>query len=72
MVAFDDLTSELVIEPFLTVADQPAYEMGRQAAELLLARRSAPALDAYQMIVLPTKIIVRKSSGPLIRGRVPC
>ena len=70
VVAFDDLTSELVIEPFLTVADQPAYEMGRQAAELLLARLSEPALNGYQEIVLPTKIILRKSSGPLMHGQV--
>jgi LacI family transcriptional regulator len=63
VVAIDDLTSELVIKPFLTVADQPAYEMGKQAAELLLARLSGSASDGYQEIVLPVKIIVRGSSG---------
>lgn len=66
LVAFDDLTSDLVIEPFLTVADQPAYEMGRRATGLLLGRLSESAHDGYQEIVLPTRIIVRKSSGPPI------
>lgn len=62
VVAFDDPTSGLVIEPFLTVADQPAYEMGRQAAQLLLARLSGAIFDGYREIVLPTRITVRKSS----------
>jgi LacI family transcriptional regulator len=64
VVAFDDLTSELVIEPFLTVADQPAYEMGRRATELLLARLSGSATNGYREIVLPTQLAVRRSSSP--------
>ena len=64
VVAFDDLISELVIEPFLTVADQPAYEMGQRAAELLLARLSEPSANGYEEVVLPTEITVRASSGP--------
>jgi LacI family transcriptional regulator len=62
VVAFDDLTSELVIEPFLTVADQPAYEMGQRAAALLLARLSEPSANGHQEVVLPTEITVRASS----------
>jgi len=63
LVGFDDLPADLVVDPFLTVAAQPAYEMGRQATELLLARLSEKAPAAYQEIVLPTEIVVRKSSG---------
>jgi LacI family transcriptional regulator len=63
VVAFDDLTADLVIEPFLTVADQPAYEMGQCAAELLLSRLSGSAPDGCQEIVLPIEITVRASSG---------
>jgi len=29
VVGFDDLPAAIVVEPFLTVAFQPAYEMGR-------------------------------------------
>jgi LacI family transcriptional regulator len=64
VVAFDDLISGLVIEPFLTVADQPAYEMGQRAAGLLLARLSEPSANGYEEVVLPTEITVRASSGP--------
>jgi LacI family transcriptional regulator len=63
VVSFDDLMSELVIEPFLTVANQPAYEMGQRAAELLLARLSGTAPDGYQEIVLPVKVTIRSSSA---------
>jgi len=61
LVAFDDLPPALVIDPFLTVAAQPAYEMGRRATELLLARLSGEAPEAHQEIVLPTQVIVRQS-----------
>jgi LacI family transcriptional regulator len=64
LVSFDDLTPDLLIEPFLTVADQPAYEMGRQATQLLVDRLSEPSANGYQEIVLPAEIIVRRSSGP--------
>ncbi|MBN2393785.1 MAG: LacI family DNA-binding transcriptional regulator [Anaerolineae bacterium] len=63
VVAFDDLPLALVIEPFLTVASQPAYAMGRRATELLLQRLSNDATEPCQHIVLPTTLIVRQSSG---------
>ena len=34
----DDLPPALVLDPFLTVVEQPAYDMGQRATELLLAR----------------------------------
>lgn len=67
LVSFDDIPPAFVIEPFLTVAAQPAYEMGRRATELLLARLSGQAPPEYQEIVLPTEIIVRRSSGPPVK-----
>jgi LacI family transcriptional regulator len=63
VVSFDDLTSELVIEPFLTVADQPAYQMGERAAEILLARLSGTATEDYEEVVLPVQITIRESSA---------
>jgi len=66
LVGFDDLPADLVVDPFLTVAAQPAYEMGQRATELLLARLSGEASEAYQEIVLPTEIIVRLSSGQAV------
>ena len=63
LVGFDDLPAAMIIEPFLTVADQPAYEMGRQAAELLFKRLSGEQVDPPQEILLPVNLIVRASSG---------
>jgi len=63
LVGFDDLPESLVVDPFLTVAAQPAYEMGHKATELLLARLAGQADAPHQEIVLPTRLIVRKSSG---------
>ena len=63
MVAIDDLPASLIIDPFLSVAAQPAYEMGQRATELLLARLAGQAPEQAQEIVLPTEVIVRRSSG---------
>lgn len=71
LVTFDDLPLTLLLDPFLTVATQPAYEMGRQGAELLLARLSEQTSADYQEIVLPTEIIVRQSSGSLLHELNP-
>lgn len=64
LVGFDDLPPTLVTFPFLTVASQPAYEMGQKATELLLNRLNKNISGDYQEIVLPTELIVRQSSGP--------
>jgi LacI family transcriptional regulator len=64
MVAFDDLPGGVVAEPFFTVVAQPAYEMGRRATELILARLSGEGLNQFQTVVLPTELIVRRSSSP--------
>ena len=64
MVAFDDLPLTLVVNPFLTVAAQPAYEMGQMATQQLVSRISGNIQDAPVHLVLPTTLIVRRSSGP--------
>jgi LacI family transcriptional regulator len=64
IVSFDDLPMASDVGPFLTVAAQPAYEMGRRATELLLTRLSGEETAEPQEIILPIKIIVRGSSAP--------
>ena len=64
LVGFDDLPEALVMEPWLTVAAQPAYEMGRKASELLISRISNGGDCPPSETVLPTTLIVRRSSGP--------
>ena len=63
VVAFDDLPAEWAIDPFLTVAAQPAYEIGRRAAELLLERIAGDLDAAGKAVVLPSKLIIRNSSA---------
>jgi LacI family transcriptional regulator len=66
LVGFDDLPLPLFIdEPFLTVAVQPAYEMGKKATELLLNRLLGEAPEECREVILPIEIIQRKSSGPV-------
>ncbi len=64
LVVFDDLPAALVIDPFLTAASQPAYEMGRRATRLLLDRLAKRGPAAPCDITLPTELIVRASSAP--------
>lgn len=64
VVAFDDLPLGLVIDPFLTVAAQPAYEMGQRATELLLASLKRDAAGARPTeVLLPVPLIVRGSTS---------
>jgi LacI family transcriptional regulator len=63
VVGFDDLPESMLLSPFLTVAAQPAYEMGRMATELLLNRISGELAGGYKELILPTQIIERQSIG---------
>jgi len=63
LVGFDDLPPAMITFPFLTVSAQPAYEMGRTAAELLLARLNGTSTGPPQDLLLPPELVVRASSG---------
>jgi LacI family transcriptional regulator len=64
VVGFDDLPEAMFMKPFLTVARQRSYEMGKLATELLLKRISNKLPQGQQELILPIEIIVRESSGP--------
>jgi len=68
LVAVDETPPAFTIEPFLTVAKQPASEMGKQAARLLLERIKGDAGSSCKQIVLPTEMIIRTSSGESIHA----
>lgn len=63
VVGFDDLPEPLVVSPFLTVASQPSYEMGCRATHLLLERLKNKDKSEQQQIILPTEMIVRRSTA---------
>ena len=60
IVGFDELTLADVFNPPLTVVRQPAYEVGKCAAELLLKRIEDPKRPASSLKLLP-ELIIRKS-----------
>jgi LacI family transcriptional regulator len=64
IVVFDDLPAGWVLDPFMTVVSQPAYEIGRQAAELMLERLAGHSPAEPRTIVLPSELIIRRSTAP--------
>jgi len=64
IVVFDDLPPGWVLDPFLTVVSQPAYDIGSRAAALLLKRLGRAAPGGHSSIVLPSQLIVRQSAAP--------
>ncbi len=63
LVSFDDLPNASRFFPFLTVVVQPAYEMGVNAAQLLLSRLDAEASIQPRQVILPSRLIIRYSCG---------
>lgn len=63
VVGFDDVVLADVLHPRLTVVRQPAVEMGRRAAELLLSRLSGCEPVQPQTILLETELLIRESCG---------
>jgi LacI family transcriptional regulator len=64
VVAFDDLPEEWLSEPFLTVARQPAYDIGQQAAALLMDHITGAQAPSGASVILPFELVVRRSSAP--------
>lgn len=62
IVGFDEMPWAMSLRPPLTTVAQPAFEAGRAAAELLLARVREPSMPRRQ-VVLETQLIVRSSCG---------
>ncbi|NNK93471.1 MAG: LacI family DNA-binding transcriptional regulator [Desulfobacterales bacterium] len=60
--SFDDTTWAKLVEPALTVIEQPTYEIGRTAAELLI-KRIQDSTRSIREVVLKTNLIVRQSCG---------
>jgi LacI family transcriptional regulator len=65
VVGFDDLPESMLITTFLTVAAQPAYEMGKVATERLLQRISGELSELPKEVIFSVEIIERRSAGPI-------
>lgn len=60
--SIDDIEAASMIDPFLTVVAQPAFEIGQIAMEMLLERVSGRDYPPRR-VTLPVNLIVRRSSG---------
>ena len=63
LVGFDDIPTGELLDPPLTVVQQPTYRMGAHAAELLIRRLREPSAP-IQEVLLAARLIVRGSTGP--------
>ncbi len=63
LVGFGDMPLSLIADPELSTVVQPAYQLGKLAAELMLRELETDEEQRdYNTIVLPTSLLVRKSS----------
>jgi LacI family transcriptional regulator len=72
LLGFSDLGISALLDPPLSSVAQPAFEMGRQAAELLLElieNKNTPA--SYETRVLKTALIARESSMKNVSSAAP-
>jgi LacI family transcriptional regulator, fructose operon transcriptional repressor len=63
LVTFDETTWASLVQPAITLIDQPTYEIGKTAAELLLQRIADPNRPTRQ-VILKGQLLVRGSSAP--------
>lgn len=66
IVCFDDLEADYVLDPFLTVASQPAYDFGTIGMQTLVDRIQGNR-EQTRHIILPSELIVRGSSAACSR-----
>ena len=66
LVCFDDLGFASELDPFLTVAAQPAYNFGSLGMQLLIERIQGRSSTQWNKILLPSQLLIRKSAHPLL------
>lgn len=63
VAAFSNLTNARILHPPITTVTQPAYDMGKEAASLLIhILKGRPIEKEDQKVLLPSSIDIRKSS----------
>ena len=63
LVSFADMPGISAFKPSLTVVRQPIYEMGREAANLLLRHIKKEAPQSPMLVRLAPELVVRESTG---------
>jgi len=67
IVGFDDMWIASLENIQLTTVRQPRYEMGKKAVELMMERIKGKRKEVKR-IILPTKLVVRKTCGKFLKG----
>ena len=63
IVGFSNEPFSEVVTPSISTLKQPAYEMGKKAAEMILDEiEKHSAHPGYRTITMPTELIIRESS----------
>lgn len=63
VVCFTNQITAAILNPPLTTILQPAYNMGKQAAEMLFDRLSGRLVEAEQELVMPSQLLARASTA---------
>lgn len=63
LIAFDDVDFYTLLNPPVTTVRQPAAELGRTSARLLLQKIKSTSPASSARTVLPVKLIIRESCG---------
>ena len=63
VVGFDNIQLSNLLNPRLTTVEQPAYEMGKSAGELIISKIQNDGPSVPRQISFETKLIIRDSVG---------
>ncbi|QEM09033.1 LacI family DNA-binding transcriptional regulator [Mucilaginibacter rubeus] len=63
VICFTNQITAAILNPPLTTILQPAYDMGKQAAEILFGRLSGRIITTEQELVMPSQLIARASTS---------
>ena len=64
IIGYDDIEVVATASVPLTTVHQPAYDVGRQGADLLYARLAGEEGAAERQLRLPSRLVTRASTGP--------
>jgi LacI family transcriptional regulator len=70
VTGFDDIALAAELKPSLTTVRQDAVAMGTAAAEAIVQMLADPS-GTPAVVIVPTKLVVRESSGVPPRGSSP-
>ena len=71
IVGFDDLPLTRFTDPPLTTVHQPVRRKGEEAARMLLEAVMHPTRGPGKHRVLDTRLVVRRSTGPVAGSSAP-